>query len=190
MAYSRTTAEAVNCLLHFSGKDQQALVEVIQDYFTNERDSDDSDDSDVEFNHDKGKVHRKNRILTMQRIRHTIGHKINVFFLIVECLEEDLVREEEIHTDGAAADQMGETERESDVEVDAEVTEAQAEITDAEVEVTDAEAEIAEAEITDAEAEVAEVENADAEVDAEVTEALAHVSSISDINVELSSHDI
>ena len=80
---------------------------------------------------------------------------------------------------------MGEIERESDVEVDAEVTEAQAEITDAEVEVTDAEAEI-----TDAEAEVAEVEIADAEVDAEVTEALAHVSSISDINVELSSHDI
>ena len=121
----------------------------------------------------------------MQRIRHTIGHTINVFFKIVECLEEDLVREEEIHTDGAAADQMGEIERESDVEVDAEVTEAQAEITDAEVEVTDAEAEIAEAEITDAEAEVA-----DAEVDAEVTEALAHVSSISDINVELSSYDI
>ena len=85
---------------------------------------------------------------------------------------------------------MGETERESDVEVDVEVTEAQAEITDAKVEVTDAEAEIAEAEITDAEAEVAEVEIADAEVDAEVTEALAHVSSISDINVELSSHDI
>ena len=83
MAYSRTTAEAakaLNCLLHFSGKDQQALVEVIQDYFTNERDSDNSDDSDVEFNLDKGKVHRKNRILTMQRIRHTIGHTINVFF--------------------------------------------------------------------------------------------------------------
>ena len=80
MAYSRTTAEAakaLNCLLHFSGKDQQALVEVIQDYFTNERDS---DDSDVEFNRDKGKVHRKNRILTMQRIRHTIGHTINVCF--------------------------------------------------------------------------------------------------------------
>ena len=105
-------------------------------------------------------------------------------------IQEDLVREEEIHTDGEAADQMGETESESDVEVDAEVTEAQAEITDAEVEVTDAEAEIAEAEITDAEAEVAEVEIAVAEVDAEVTEALAHVSSISDINVELSSHDI
>ncbi len=63
MACKRTTTEftlAVNSLLHFSNSYQEALVDVIQDYFSNERDCEDSDVDDVnEFDHSKGKAESK-----------------------------------------------------------------------------------------------------------------------------------